>query len=93
MTGQSERDALILVSLLAKHWRYCDKKNCCHRKDFNFKTIDKLYKILINKYSQNMRLRVDWIYFQYGGQDAKRYIKTMKKFIRLLMNSNGTLIC
>ncbi len=79
LTSQTERTANMLLSLLAKHWRYCDK-NCCYRKVFDFNEINKLYTILVAKYPQNVRLQVDWAYFQHS-KNVKKYITAIKKII------------
>lgn len=81
LTDQEESIAGMLVSLLAKHARYCVKKNCRYRKTFGFREIDKLYSALILKDPSNDRLKIDRVYFRYG-HDADKYIEAMKKVVK-----------
>ena len=80
LTDQAEPVACMLVSLLAKHWRYCVGKSCCYRRNFHFQKIDKLYRALILKYPQNIRLQIDRVRFRYA-EDAKKYIEAIKKIV------------
>lgn len=78
---QTDKTANLLLMLIAKHWRFCNKKNCRHRALYNRKTIINLYQLLILKQPKNVRLKIDEIYFKYG-KNSKKYIDEIKKIIK-----------
>lgn len=80
LTDQPELIASMLVSLLAKHARYCAKAGCRFRKIFGFREIDKVYSALMLKYPRNDRLKIDRVYFRYAKETGK-YVVAMKKIV------------